>query len=205
MSRTACIGEGLKANAAAHEPGREHERRRELRRIAIGRALLVGKRLPQAMNGALRHFADHLLDVAGLDAARGKPLRAIDIGMRHGPAGIRLERERLRHPLLAEIAGERFIVALRRVRKAVEQPVHAFEHRARSRKPPRASSAARMPDCAAQPGCSRFVQAPSARYSMMPPAMLAAMPSASTICFAFRPSAAPTPAAAPIAPKIAVG
>src|SRR5438552_996040 len=48
-----------------------------------------------------------------------------------------------------------------------------------------------MPDCAAQPACSRLVQAPSARYSMMPPAMLPAMPSASTICFALRPSAAP--------------
>ena len=31
------------------------------------------------------------------------------------------------------------------------------------------------------------------------------MPSASTICLAFKPSAAPTPAAAPITPKIAVG
>src|SRR5258708_3177626 len=72
-------------------------------------------------------------------------------------------------------------------------------------KPPRASRGARMPDCAAQPACSRLVQAPSARYSMMPPAMLPAMPSASTICLALSPRAAPTPAAAPIAPKIAVG
>src|SRR5260370_479971 len=47
--------------------------------------------------------------------------------------------------------------------------------------------------------------APSERYSMMPPAMLPAMPSASTICLALSPSAARTPAAAPIAPKIAVG
>src|SRR5450756_2183642 len=65
--------------------------------------------------------------------------------------------------------------------------------------------AARRPDCAAQPGCSRLVQAPSARYSMMPDAKLPAMPSASTICLALSPGAAPTPAAAPITPKIAVG
>jgi len=43
------------------------------------------------------------------------------------------------------------------------------------------------------------------QISMMPPAILPAMPSASTICLALRPSAAPTPAAAPMAPKIAVG
>ena len=48
-------------------------------------------------------------------------------------------------------------------------------------KPCFASSAARRPACAAQPGCRRLVQAPSARYSMMPDAMLPAMPSASTI------------------------
>ena len=40
---------------------------------------------------------------------------------------------------------------------------------------------------------------------MMPEAKLPAMPSASTSCLALRPSAAPTPAAAPMTPKIAVG
>ena len=39
-----------------------------------------------------------------------------------------------------------------------------------------------MPDCAAQPACSRLVQAPSARYSMMPDAIEPTVPSASTIC-----------------------
>src|ERR1700747_3170582 len=53
-----------------------------------------------------------------------------------------------------------------------------------------------MPACAAQPACSRLVHAPSARYSMMPPAIEPALPNASTswrgeIC-----NAAPTPAAA---------
>jgi hypothetical protein len=51
--------------------------------------------------------------------------------MRHGPTGIRLECERFRHPFFSEIADERIVVALRRVREAVEKPVHAFEYRAR--------------------------------------------------------------------------
>ena len=40
---------------------------------------------------------------------------------------------------------------------------------------------------------------------MMPPAMEPAMPSAWTSCVRFKPSAAPAPAAAPIAPNTAVG
>jgi len=68
------------------------------------------------------------------------------------------------------------VVALGGVRETVEQAVHALEHRARTDgNPLRASSAARIPDCAAQPACSRLVQAPSARYSMIPPAMLPAI------------------------------
>ena len=50
-------------------------------------------------------------------------------------------------------------------------------------KPARANSAARIPDCAAQPACIRLVQVPSARYSMMPEAIEPTTPSASTICF----------------------
>ena len=81
--------------------------RRELGGIAVGRALLGGERLPQAMHGAFRHLADHLLDVAGLDAARRQPPGAVDVGMRHGPARIGLEGERLDHPALAEIVEQR--------------------------------------------------------------------------------------------------
>src|SRR5919197_1098467 len=46
----------------------------------------------------------------------------------------------------------------------------------------RARSAARMPACAAQPGCRRLVHAPSARYSMMPLASEPTTPSAFTHC-----------------------
>ena len=72
-------------------------------------------------------------------------------------------------------------------------------------KPPRAISAARMPDCAAQPACMRLVHVPSARYSMMPDAMLPAMPSADASAGCGRRSAAPTAPAAASAPKTAVG
>ena len=71
--------------------------------------------------------------------------------------------------------------------------------------PARASSAARMPDCAAQPACMRLVQVPSARYSMMPDAIEPTTPSASTSCAFFQPSALATAAAAPMAPNTAVG
>src|SRR6266700_321297 len=71
--------------------------------------------------------------------------------------------------------------------------------------PLRASSAARNPDCAAQPACRRLVQAPSARYSMMPLAIEPTLPSASTSSRGLSLSAAPTPAAAATAPNTAVG
>ena len=66
---------------------------------------------------------------------RGEPARAVDVGMRHGPARIGLERERLGDPARAEIVDERAVVAGGRMREAVEQAVHALEHRARPEKP----------------------------------------------------------------------
>src|SRR5438093_11688348 len=84
------------------------------------------------MHGALADLTDHLLDLVSLDALGGKPARAIDVGVRHGPAGIGLERERLGHPALAEIAGDRVVVALGGVGKAVKEAVHTLEHGART-------------------------------------------------------------------------
>ena len=109
-------------------------------------------------------------DVARLDAARGQPPRAVDVRMRHGPARIGLEGERLDHPARRRNRRERAVIALGRVREAVEQPVHAFEHRARTGRSRRAPAARRA--CRTAPPsrrCSRLVQVPSARYSMMPP------------------------------------
>src|SRR5262252_3631881 len=73
------------------------------------------------------------------------------------------------------------------------------------RKPSRAMRAACRPTREAQPACRRLVHAPSARYSMMPPAMLPAIPSASTERFLSSPNAAETPRVAAIAPSTLVG
>jgi hypothetical protein len=125
--------------------------------------------------------------------------------MRHGPARIGLERQRLRHPAAAEIADRRRN-RLGGVGEAVKETVHALEHRARPEEAGAASSAARMPDCAAQPACRRLVQVPSARYSMMPLAIEAAGDAERVDhLLGVEPSAAPTPAAAPMAPNTAVG
>src|SRR6202011_5439700 len=94
--------------------------------ITVGRALLDRKRLPQPVHGALADLADDLAHVLGPDAARGKPPGAVDIGMRHGSAGIGLEGERLTHPARAEAAGEGVVVAGPGVGEAVEQAVHAL-------------------------------------------------------------------------------
>src|SRR5262249_24739025 len=118
--------------------------------IAVGRALLGGERLPQAMHRALADLADELLDLLRLDAPASEPPRAVDVGVRHRPAGIRFERERGRQPARAEIAGKRVVVAAGGAGEAVEQAVHAFEYGARPEEtgtgePRRAQSGLRRP------------------------------------------------------------
>ena len=125
------VGEIAQAHIAADEAGGDAIGLRELPGVAVARRLLGGERLPEAMHRALADVADHLGDVVGLDAARAEPPRAVDVGMRHGPAGIELEGERLRQPARAEIAGHRVEVARRGVGEAVEEAVRALEHRAR--------------------------------------------------------------------------
>ena len=127
--------ERAESDTAMHEAGSQQIRHSEFRGIAVARALLVGERLPQPVHRSLRHLADDFGNFLGFDAARGQPARTIDIGLRHGPAWIRLERQRVRHPARAEIAGQRVVIALRGMCKAMEQPVHALEHRAWSEKP----------------------------------------------------------------------
>src|SRR5581483_278973 len=73
------------------------------------------------------------------------------------------------------------------------------------RKPPRARIAATTPAWDDQPGWSRLVQVPSARYSMMPELWLPQMPKASTHCSAFNRYNLPAAAAAPKVPHSAVG
>src|SRR6516165_12117010 len=102
------------------------------------------------MHRALADLADDFLDLLRPDAAASEPPGAVDIGVRHRPAGIRFERERRRQPACAEIAGQRIVVAGRGAREAVEQAVHAFEYGARpeeacTREPRRAQPGLRRP------------------------------------------------------------
>ena len=60
------LGEGAEPDAAVDETGRQQIGHREFRGIAVGRALLVGERLPQPVHRALRHLADDLRDVLRL-------------------------------------------------------------------------------------------------------------------------------------------
>ena len=86
------------------------------------------------MHRCLRDLAHDLADVLGPEAARGQPSRAVDVGLRHRPAGIGLKRQRVRHPARAEIACQRVIVALSRMREPMKQPMNSLEYRARTDK-----------------------------------------------------------------------
>src|SRR6476620_3679743 len=84
------------------------------------------------MHRAFSNFAHQLFYVGRLDAACGEPLGASDVRMRHGSTWIGFEGKRFGHPAFAKAANERVVVALRGMRKAMEQPVHALEDRARA-------------------------------------------------------------------------
>src|SRR5215475_2299411 len=62
------VRERAEPNAAMHKAGRKQIGYGEFRGIAVRRALLVRKRLPQAMHRALRDFANDLRNVLCLDA-----------------------------------------------------------------------------------------------------------------------------------------
>ena len=123
-----------KPDATADKTGRQQIRRGEFGGIAVPRLLFVGQRLPQPVHRPLRHLAHDLADVLGPNTARSQPSRTIDIGLRHRPARIRLERQRIRHPAPTEIGSQRLVVAMGRVRKPMKQTVHALEHGARTDK-----------------------------------------------------------------------
>jgi hypothetical protein len=125
--------------------------------------------------------------------------------MRHRSARIRLERDARGEPLHAEVFKHLDEMTLARMREGMEEAMLAFEHRPRADKPGVRHSRRAIPGLRSPAGCMRLVHAPSAKYSMMPDDMLAAIPIASTSCRESSLSAAPTPAAAPIAPNTAVG
>src|SRR5690348_18321568 len=79
------------------------------------------------MHRTLGPLAEDLGAVLGRDTSRRDALGAIDIGMGHSAAGVRLERQRLGQPSLAEIGSEFGVVASPAVRETVEQTVRALE------------------------------------------------------------------------------
>ena len=73
--------------------------------------------------------------ISAMSAARTWPLgeldRAVDEGLRHGAAGVRLERNRLHHPASAEVVEKRLEIGRDRRRECPVHAVDALEHRAR--------------------------------------------------------------------------
>src|ERR1051326_2824472 len=125
------VGEIAQAHIAADEARGDAIGLRELAGIAVFRRLLGSERLPEPVHSALADVADHFGHVVRLDATCAEPPCAIDVGMRHGPAGIELEGERLADPARAEVAGHGIEVALGGVGEAVKEAVRGLQHRAR--------------------------------------------------------------------------
>ena len=100
--------------ASQHADG-DGVRNAELGGIAVRRILLRGERFPQAMHdavGGLAFDGDH---VAGRNPLSHELARAVDVGMRHGAAGVGLEGDVGAEPLLArafEHAGEITVIAV---------------------------------------------------------------------------------------------
>ena len=94
----ALIGELPKPCVAVDETDCDAIGRRELARISIRRRLLQRQRLPQAMHRALANIANDGNNILCAHALARKFNRAIDIGLRHGSAGERLEGDAIRHP-----------------------------------------------------------------------------------------------------------
>jgi hypothetical protein len=156
--------------------------------------MLDGQFFPQTMHGPFADVADDLLDLRRLDAAFGERDRAY---------GLNAIVDMIQLSPSALSAGSKS--GVRDGANALKKPWRPSSTVRGPSNPARAISVARMPDCAAQPACMRFVDVPSARYSMMPDAMLPAMPSADVAACASSRNAAATPAAAASAPITAVG
>ena len=128
----AFVGEGIEPGIAEDHAGGDAIGDAELAGIAVGDALLVRQRFPQAMDVALGGVAEDVGDRFRLDTLRGQPARAVYVGMGHRPAGIRLEGDGLRDPGLAEAVEQRPPVAVLGMSEALVETVLAFEHRARA-------------------------------------------------------------------------
>src|SRR5438105_4961959 len=89
----ALVGELLKSRLAVDETHRDAIWGGEFRRVTVWRRLLLTQWLPKPVNGTFGSFANHGFDIIGANAGAREFNGAIDIGLRHGPAGIGFERD----------------------------------------------------------------------------------------------------------------
>src|SRR4029453_7414772 len=86
------LGELRESGSTIEETNRHAIRCAELRGVWRRRSMLHRKRFPEAVDGAFSNLARDGLDVAGGDALFRELDGAIDKRLRHGAAGVRLER-----------------------------------------------------------------------------------------------------------------
>src|SRR5260370_14643637 len=117
------LGEGGEPGIAGDESDGDAKWRAEFSGVGVGRCLLEGEGLPQAMYGPLGDFADNRLDRLGRYAARGETDRALDIRVSHRTAGEGLEGKRLGYPVLAKSPRQPLVVASGVMGETVEKSV----------------------------------------------------------------------------------
>ncbi len=124
--------EGREPSLAQQEAGGDAIRRREFGGVAVGRRMLERQRLPEPVHRAFADLADQRDDLLRRDAHGSQLAGAIDIGLRHGSAGVGLEGEIGAHPAVAEPFGEPAEVRRLRGREGLVEAMRSFEHRRRA-------------------------------------------------------------------------
>jgi hypothetical protein len=131
---------------------------------------------PHRRSRAFANLADDIGNLARHHTACDQCDSAVNIRLRHCAAGVGLEGDDGITQSSPSPSSNLVKSGLREGAKAWKKPCVPSSTLRGLRNPPRAISAHRRPACADQPACMRFVQVPSARYSMMPEAVLPAMP-----------------------------
>ena len=124
------LSKGAEAETAVHQGEGDTIGRSELAGVTVAWALLGGQWLPQPMHGAFANLTDDLGDALGRDTALVQAPCTVDVGLDHGAAGIGLEGHIAGTPDDGKAVDQGIPVALARVGKAVEEPVHPLKHRA---------------------------------------------------------------------------
>ena len=170
------LRERAQSRAAGHERYRELNLALKLGGVGIRRRCLWGSGPPSDARNLPPFSHSTSVPRPRPYAAPREPQRAIDVRLIHGPVAYGLNVRSCMTTFHRSRPYCRVIASIERANR--ETALAAFEHRARPEKPvcpmPGGGDARlRRPS-----GCMRLVHAPSARYSMIPPAMLPAMPSA---------------------------